>query len=100
MLTTNEIIEKLRPVFESSGVIKAILFGSYASGCATAGSDVDIVVECEDHIRGWGFCEIAESIYQCLEIKVDLISYGEIIPNGRLDNEVAATGMVIYDRSR
>lgn len=34
MLTIDEITVKVTPIFKQYGVKKAILFGSYAKGCA------------------------------------------------------------------
>ena len=35
----------LRPIFDEYHVRRAVLFGSYAKGCATEKSDVDILVD-------------------------------------------------------
>ena len=37
-------IEELQALLRSNGVVKAIVFGSYARGEATAGSDLDLLV--------------------------------------------------------
>ncbi|MCL2377123.1 MAG: nucleotidyltransferase domain-containing protein [Defluviitaleaceae bacterium] len=99
MLTVEEITQKLKPVFEANGVTKAILFGSYAKGCATEDSDLDIVVDTEPHVRGIDFFGIIEDIRQKLDdIEVDLIPQRSIIPDGRSDLEIKETGLVIYEK--
>ncbi|MCL2377122.1 MAG: nucleotidyltransferase domain-containing protein [Defluviitaleaceae bacterium] len=98
MLTIEEITQKLKPVFEANGVTKAILFGSYAKGCATEDSDLDIVVETEAHVRGWDFGGIHMDIVECLEMEIDLIPRQDVVPGGKVDIEAAQTGMVIYER--
>ncbi|MBS7305730.1 MAG: nucleotidyltransferase domain-containing protein [Lachnospiraceae bacterium] len=37
--------DTLRPIFDEYHVHRAVLFGSYAKGCATEKSDVDIPVQ-------------------------------------------------------
>lgn len=52
--TTNEIIDKLIPIFDTIPIERAVLFGSYAKGNQTLKSDVDILI---DSIRGiWRCC--------------------------------------------
>ena len=96
--TIEEIEEKLRPVFDSNGVTKAILFGSYAKGEQTEDSDIDLVVATEDYVRGFAFCEIASDVIDCLDKDVDLICMKSVIPNGRAYIEIKETGRVIYEK--
>ena len=98
MLTIEEIARRLAPVFEASGVTKAVLFGSFAKGTATADSDVDIVVETEAHVRGWDFGGICFDAAECLQKRVDLIPRQDIIPGGQIDLEVAKAGRVIFEK--
>jgi len=98
MLTVEEITRKLKPVFDANGVTKAILFGSYAKGCATEDSDVDLVIETEPHVRGWDFGGIHMDVAECLEKNVDLIPRQDVVPGGRVDIEATRMGMVIYER--
>jgi len=100
MLTVDEIIRKLEPVFAQNGVVKAILFGSYAKGEATENSDIDLVIETEAYIKGWDFFAIAGYSEEALGKSVGLFGAEEIIPNGRLENEVLATGRLIYEKIR
>jgi predicted nucleotidyltransferase len=55
------------------GVKRMGLFGSYAKGCATEESDVDIVVEFERPI-GFQVVELAEDLEKLLGRKVDLLT--------------------------
>ena len=45
LYTIEDIHQILNPIFEKSGVIKAVLFGSYAKNSARDDSDIDILVE-------------------------------------------------------
>ena len=101
ILTIKEISENLYSVFEQNGVIKAILFGSYANGTATHESDIDIVVETEPHIRGYKFVALVRPILEALKIEeMDLISNRSIVPNGPIALEIEKSGVVIYERKR
>jgi predicted nucleotidyltransferase len=98
VLTINDITQRLTPVFEQNGVVKAILFGSYAKGTATERSDVDIVVETEPHVRGLMFAGIYRDIADALEKEIDMVPFQDIIPNDVIDVEISKTGKVIYER--
>ncbi|MCL2619572.1 MAG: nucleotidyltransferase domain-containing protein [Defluviitaleaceae bacterium] len=98
MLTIEEITEKLTPVFEANGVTKAILFGSYAKGTATPDSDVDLVIDVESHIRGFGVFGVFGEINDTLDVDMDIISRRSLVVGGKTDLEVARTGKVIYER--
>ena len=99
MLTVEEIARRLAPVFEASGVTKAVLFGSFAKGTATADSDVDIVVETEPHVRGWDFCGIIEDIRLRLDDRaVDLIPSHAIAHYGSDADEITKSGRAIYEK--
>ena len=101
MFTVNDISERLYSVFEQNGVLKAILFGSYANGTATKDSDIDLVVETEPHVRGYKFVGLVRPILDALNInEMDLISSRSIVPNGPIAIEIEKNGVVIYERKR
>ena len=97
--TKNEIEEKLLPIFNTNSVYKAILFGSYAKGNPTHSSDIDIVIDSKGKIRGIDFYGILEDVTEALNVPVDLIEASQIIHGGRMQREVAETGIVIYERT-
>jgi predicted nucleotidyltransferase len=98
--TTNEIIEKLFPIFSAIPVERAILFGSYAKGNPVQSSDVDILIDSQGKIRGIDFFGILEDITEALNVPVDLIEASQIIEGSRMQREIAETGVVIYERAR
>jgi len=98
VLSVDEITKRLMPVFETSGVTKAVLFGSYAKGFATEHSDIDIMVETESWVRGLNFVGIIGEIAENLNIEVDLIAKRSIKPESHIAMEIEKDGMVIYDR--
>jgi len=94
----DDIIEKLRPIFESWPIYKAILFGSYSKGIATANSDIDIVIDSKGEIRGLNFYGVLDEIVDTLNLDVDLFEASEIRQDSLIHNEVMEQGVVIYER--
>jgi len=99
MLTIDEIKQKLAPIFDGNGVKKAVLFGSYAKAGATNKSDIDLMIDAEDHIRGLKLYGLLGEIKDSIGLDVDLIVQRMIIENSRIDQEIKNTGVVIYERT-
>ena len=97
--TTTEIKEALFPIFEANSIDKAILFGSYAKGTASSTSDIDILIDSGGKIRGINFFGILADISETLDVSVDLFETYELIEGGRIQQEIAKTGVVIYERA-
>lgn len=78
MLTKEKILEIIRSNrtgFNDLGVIRIGLFGSYANGKATPGSDVDILVELSR--PDWdALCMIWDTLEKQLHTRVDLVRKG------------------------
>jgi len=98
LFTPNEIKERLLPIFNAVPVDKAVLFGSYAKGSPSEFSDVDIFIDSNGKIRGIDFFGVLEDITQALNISVDLIEASQVVNGGRIQREIAETGVVIYER--
>ncbi|MCL1994828.1 MAG: nucleotidyltransferase domain-containing protein [Defluviitaleaceae bacterium] len=96
--TIEEIKNKLAPIFEERGVIKAVLFGSYAKNEATEDSDVDMVVHVDEEMSILDFAEIADVVINRLGKEVDFLYADDIIPGGRIDLELREGGVIIYDK--
>lgn len=94
--TIEQLKQRLTPVFQENNVRKATLFGSYGKGRATAGSDVDLLVD--SGLRGMRFFALLEDVCTSLDCEVDLIDAEDIIPNSLVDREIRKTGVVIYER--
>ena len=93
--TISELQETLTPVFESYGVTRVILFGSYACDKATDKSDVDLLVNSSLHgLRFVGFMEAVASV---LDIPVDIFDVSHIESGSRIDREIRETGVTIYE---
>lgn len=90
-----ELKSILTPVFQKNGVKKATLFGSYSKGTATQSSDVDLMVD--SGLKGLSFFGLLEDVCNSLDCPVDLIDTQDIVPDSRIDQEIARTGKVIYE---
>ncbi|MCL2071694.1 MAG: nucleotidyltransferase domain-containing protein [Oscillospiraceae bacterium] len=96
MQTISEIKTAFLPVFEEYNVRKAVLFGSYAKGCAVEESDIDLLVD--SGLGGFNFFGLYESLAERVSKKLELFDVSEIDKNSRVDNEIRATGLVIYEK--
>ena len=65
---------KATPVLESQGVIKAALFGSYATGEAKKESDVDLLVEFNKPVGLIHLIHTEHELEDTIGKKVDLIT--------------------------
>ena len=99
MYSVHEIKNKLSPVFAANPVDKAVLFGSYAKGNPTPASDVDILIDSNGKIKGIDFFGILETLTETLQTNVDLLEASQIIQGGKIQSEIADTGIVIYERT-
>ena len=96
--TLEEIQNKLFPIFSAAPIQKAILFGSYAKGNPTRQSDIDLVIDSNGKIRGIDFFGILEDISEVFNVQVDLLEVSQVVDGGRVQREIAETGVVIYER--
>ncbi len=94
--TLEQLRHVLVPIFQKNKVRKAILFGSYGKGRATAHSDVDLHVD--SGLRGLAFFGLMDDVCESLECKVDLIDTCDVIPDSRVEREIRDTGVVIYEQ--
>ena len=94
--TLEQLRHVLVPIFQKNKVRKAILFGSYGKGQATAHSDVDLLVD--SGLRGLAFFGLMDDVCESLECKVDLIDTCDVIPDSRVEREIRNTGVVIYEQ--
>ena len=92
--TVNDIKEKLLPVFKKHNIKKAVLFGSYAKGSADNRSDIDIMVD--SHLRGLAFYGLLEDVVNAIGKSVDLLDKQQIKAESKVEQEINATGVVIY----
>lgn len=93
------IREKLRPIFESYPINRAVLFGSYARGEATPDSDLDIAVNCEDELRGLRFFGVWVDLEDTLGKEVDLVDETSVKIGSPIYENMRQEGVVIYEKT-
>ena len=96
--TIDELKLKIGSILSNFPVEKAILFGSYAKNEANKDSDIDLVVDMTGEADGFKFLEILGLLCDSLRKDVDLIELGDIIKDGKIDNEISRTGVIIYGK--
>ena len=98
LYTVDEIKNRVTPIFEKKGVIRAILFGSYAKGEATEESDIDIVAHVDKDMDILDFAEISGYVEDLLNKKVDFLYGGDTLSND-MRLEIEKTGVIIFEKS-
>jgi len=96
--TVDEIRGKLFPIFEERGIIKAILFGSYAKGEATEESDVDIIAHVDENMDILEFAEISGFVEDALDKKIDFL-YGGDTFSYDMQLEIEKTGVILFEKN-
>ncbi len=80
-LTIEDILKLLRQhrseLRRDFGVCRLAIFGSYARRKATAGSDVDILVEFDRPI-GWEIVDLHAHLEDLLGVKIDILTPGAL----------------------
>lgn len=89
-----ELQKILTPIFMQNGVRRAVLFGSYAKGLATTGSDIDLLVD--SGLRGLAFYGLLEEVVTALEVPIDMLDVSQIERNSRIDREIRESGVEIF----
>ena len=77
--TIKEIKKKIIKILKKNNVVRAGIFGSYATGEQKKNSDIDILVEFSKPI-GFGFAGIELELEKKLNKSVDLLTYKAIHP--------------------
>ena len=94
--TLPQLKKVLFPVFDAYGIRKAILFGSYGKGTATAKSDIDLLVD--SGLRGLRFIGFMDDVQQAVGKDVDLFDVTHIEAGSRIDREIRETGITVYEK--
>ena len=94
----DEIRQRLIPIFKSSSIYRAILFGSYSKGTASTNSDIDIVIDSRGEIRGIDFYGVLDEIVEALNMDVDLFEASEIRAGTPIHDEIFQQGVILYER--
>lgn len=90
MLTVQYIIDTVTPILRGYGIKDAVLFGSYAKGCAVEQSDIDLYVD--SGLRGLKFFGLLGDVCDAFSVPVDLVDKQMVTPGGALEVEIMKTG--------
>lgn len=94
--TLPQLKSVLTPVFVRYGVQKAVLFGSYGKGTATEKSDIDLLVD--SGLRGLRFVGLLDDVQRAVGKDVDLFDVTHIQRDSKIDREIRATGVTVYEK--
>jgi len=94
--TVLELSDIFYPIFEQYGVKRAILFGSYAKGKATAKSDIDILVD--SGLKGLKFLGLADDMQIAAQKDVEVFDIKHIDKGSRIEQEIKSTGVLLFGR--
>lgn len=92
----NEIQKVVIPIAHSYGVKRLYLFGSYAKGTATEGSDIDLLVEKGKSMSLIKLSGMRQMVQEALNLSVDLITTTGIEEDFR--QEIAGTEILLYEQ--
>ena len=90
----SDIQNILNPIFTAHGVRSAVLFGSYAKGCANEKSDIDLLVD--SRLHGLSFFGLLESVSSAFHQPVDLIDVTQVENNSDIQREINNSGVQIF----
>ena len=91
------ITETMIPILDRNGVIKATLFGSFASGEGTEDSDIDLLVEFEKGKSLLDLVGLKIELEETLGRKVDVVTYNSINP--LLKDSILKEQVVFYEKA-
>ena len=94
--TLPQLRQVLSPIFDLYGIRKAVLFGSYSKGNATAKSDIDLLVD--SGLRGLRFIGLLDDVQRAIGKEVDLFDVTHIEPGSQIDREIQETGVTVYEK--
>lgn len=102
MAMVSENIENILPVisrfFAGQPVLRAWLFGSCSRGEEHEGSDVDILVEYDDHHKMslYAIAKMMCALEKLIDRTVDIVEYGRLLPFAQESAE--RDKILIYER--
>lgn len=99
ILTIDEIKSRITPIAEKYKLRAVYVFGSYARNEATAGSDVDVLVDIEDSaVKGMIIGGLYNDLCESLGENTDLITVGALTHDGEQDQTPWFTENVMRER--
>ena len=93
-----EIKKLLEDLLKDKPVYKVILFGSYAKNTADENSDIDLIIDTKNTLKGFAFLKLISQIKEKLLKEVDIFEKYEIESGSKIDKEIKETGVIIYEK--
>jgi len=75
-----ELQKKITPILEKNEVVRASVFGSFARGEETPGSDIDILVELKEPKGLLFLAGLKFELEDAVRRKIDLLTYRSVNP--------------------
>ena len=98
LYTIAEIQQLILPIAQRYGVKRVFLFGSYARGDATPGSDIDLRID-SGSIRGYfKLAGFYREIEEALATPVDVLTTGSLSEN--FLSRIAHEEVILYEQPR
>jgi predicted nucleotidyltransferase len=103
--TLEELADRARDPLEAAGAERAVVFGSWARGCADAFSDLDLAVVIETPLPPLERGCLLRALVEALPVGVDLLVYTPAEFRRGLDERfgvfdaIAREGVTIYARA-
>jgi len=98
MITLDTISEIISPVAKDLGLSRVIVFGSYARGEQTEGSDVDLIIDGGGTLVGGQLFIAIGKMVKALPIKADIFELSEVKNPSPTYTNIMQEGVVIYER--
>lgn len=96
--TIEEIQEILKEILEGEQVNKVVLFGSYAKKKANKKSDIDLILDTNEKLKGFALLKLICKIQEKFQKDIDGFEKYEIIDDSEFDKEIKKTGVVVYEK--
>ncbi len=96
--TIEEIKQVLEEILKNEPVKKVILFGSYAKEEADNNSDIDLIIDTQQKLKGFALLKLICNIQERLQKEVDGFEKSSVIENSKIYEEIEKTGVVVYEK--
>lgn len=96
--TIEEIKQVLQEILKNEPVQQVILFGSYAKSEADNNSDIDLIIDTQQKLKGFALLKLICNIQERLQKEVDGFEKSSVIENSKIYEEIERTGVVVYEK--
>ena len=97
VMTLDEIRALVTPIMQLFPVKSLTVYGSYARNEATEKSDIDLIVDSNDVLLGWGLCSLIGELAEVLPKPFHCYEKSMIINSGALFDNIKRDGVVLYE---